>query len=87
MASRLLQFLSSFVKVFLNRTPDEFRNRSAGLLGQPLQPLELVFLEEQSRPLHVPILYHRHTYIHTDIAEANHTGDRLDTKRSGFGLR
>jgi hypothetical protein len=66
LALRLLQFLGSLQKILVNRTPDEFRQRSAGLFGQPFQLLQLVFLEEQGRALHVPILYHRHTYIHTE---------------------
>lgn len=32
-ASRLFQFLCAFQKVLLYSTPDEFRDRSAGLLG------------------------------------------------------
>jgi hypothetical protein len=38
-ASRLFQFLCSFVKVLVDGTPDEFRHRSAGLVGQLLQLL------------------------------------------------
>jgi hypothetical protein len=53
-ASRLLKFLSSLLKVLVNRTPDEFSHRSARLLGQRQQLLELLLFEEECRPLHDP---------------------------------
>src|ERR1700692_4891805 len=52
LASRLLQFLCSFLQVPVNGTPDEFCHRSARLLRQLHQLLELFFLQEESRPLH-----------------------------------
>jgi hypothetical protein len=63
MASRLLQFLGSLQKVLVNRTADEFRYRSARLLGQQQQLLELLFFEEECRPLHDHTVSHRHIYV------------------------
>jgi len=54
MALRLLQFLGSLQKVLVNRTADEFRHRSARLLGQLQQLLQLLFLQEEGCPLHDP---------------------------------
>jgi hypothetical protein len=61
-APRLLQFLGSLLKVFVNRTPDEFGNRSACPVGKNQQFLELVFLQEEGRSFHVHIIAYRHTY-------------------------
>jgi hypothetical protein len=51
-ASRLLQFFRSLVKVLVNRTPDEFRDRSACLVGQLLQLFDLLLFEKEGRPFH-----------------------------------
>jgi hypothetical protein len=60
-ASRLLQFLGSLVKILVNRTADEFRHRSACLVGQLLQLLDLLLFEEEGCPLHDHIVSYRHT--------------------------
>jgi hypothetical protein len=63
-ASRLLQFSCSLLKVFVDGTPDEFRDRSACFVGQLLQLLNLLLFEEEGCPLHGHIVPHRHTYVH-----------------------
>ena len=51
-ASRLFQFLCSFLKVAINRSSDQFGKRSACLVGQLLQFLDLLLLEEECCPFH-----------------------------------
>ena len=63
-ASRLFQFLSSLQKVLVNCSADKFGNRSARLVGQFHQPLELFFLQEEGCPLHDHIVSYRHTCVH-----------------------
>jgi hypothetical protein len=60
-ASRLLQFFCSLPKVVVNRTPDKLCHRSACLVGQYLELLELVFLQEEGCPLHDHTIPYRHT--------------------------
>ena len=62
-ASRLFQFLGSLLQVLINRTPDEFGNRSARLLGQRQQLLELLFLQEEGCALHGHTVLYRHTCV------------------------
>jgi hypothetical protein len=51
-ASRLLQFLCSFLKVPINRSSDQFGKRSTRPVGQLLQLLDLLLFEEEGCPLH-----------------------------------
>jgi len=66
MASRLLQFLASLLKVPINCTSNEFRNRSARLLTERRQLLELFFLQEESRPLHGHTVSYTGIYVSID---------------------
>jgi hypothetical protein len=57
-ASRLLQILGSFLKVPINRSSDQFSERSTRLVGQLLQLLNLLFFQEEGCPLHDHIVPH-----------------------------
>jgi hypothetical protein len=50
------------MKIFVNGTPDEFGYRSARLLRERLQFLDLLFFEEEGCPLHDHIVPYRHIY-------------------------
>jgi hypothetical protein len=77
-ASRLLQFFCSPPKVVVNRTPDEFCHRSARLLGQLLQLLDLLLFEEEGCPFHGHIVSYRHTCVHrTKLPKMRSLSDKL----------
>jgi hypothetical protein len=80
-ASRLLQFLGSLQKIRVNRTAYEFGDWSASLVGQRLQLLELVFLQEESRPLHCHTVSYRHTYGNRTEVPNNRMGTKNLTAR------
>ncbi len=44
--------LARSLRYLINRTPDEFGNRSARLVGQLLQLLDLLLFQEEGCPLH-----------------------------------
>jgi hypothetical protein len=62
MALRSLQLLGPLLKVSVNRTTYEFGDRSAGLFGQRLKLLELLFFKEERRPFHAHTVAYRHIY-------------------------
>jgi hypothetical protein len=62
-ASRLLQFLRSFLEVLINCPANEFCHRSTSPFRQRFKLLDLVFLEEERRTLHGHILAYRHMYV------------------------
>lgn len=84
---RLLQFLSPLLKVLVNRTADEFRHRSARLLRQRQQLLELLFLQEEGCALHGHIVSYRHTCVHRTIVLGTQRQGRKGFGQMEHGLR